>query len=441
MRLRSLPVAALAVAVISSCTPLEGIDGSGAGSAAGGGSGSTGGGSSGTGGGGGSSSTGGGGGTASGGGSGGACLAGDFLQSLGRQKLLVGASMTNAIADRAPFSLRYQYLSAGLPPGAGPCSACDAACGQDWWGCWQDTSLPPGAFVRTFVAGAKARNMVPMLTYYLVLVAADWSEGEDELHAMNDAARAARIFNDFRFMLQQVGQEVALIHVEPDFWGYAQQFNADPTALPAKVKAGNPTDCADEPDTFVGLGRCFTKMTRKYAPNAKVGLHASSWATNQDVFHTSDASVDPVAEGGKVGRYLAAVAPDADFIAVDASDRDAGWYQLRGRNTWWDETNTTLPHFRQAFAFTRAVAEAAQKPIIWWQLPVGHAQLDDTFQRYRDNRVNYFFAHPAEVAATHAAGFAFGSGQTEQTNPATDGDHLVGRVQAHVNAGGQAPCP
>lgn len=370
------------------------------------------------------------------------CRAGDLLQSLGHQKLLVGASMTNAIAARAPFTLRYQYLAGGLAPGTAPCSTCDAACGGDWWGCWQDTSLPPGEFVRRFVADAKARGMIPMITYYLVLVAADWSEGEDEVTALNDAARATRIFNDLRFMLQQVGAERALVHLEPDFWGYAQRVNADPSAIPAKVKLGNPTDCADEPDTFVGLGRCFTRMVRRYAPNAKVGLHASAWSTGQDVFLSKDAALDVAAEAAKTARFLSACAPDADFIALDASDRDASWYQqVQGRDTWWDATNAQLPNFRRAFTWARALADAADKPVLWWQLPVGHAGLDDTRNRYRDNRVEYFFAHPDEVAASGALGFAFGAGESAQTSPMTDDDFLVGRVQALSAAGGQAPCP
>lgn len=382
------------------------------------------------------------GGGATGGGAGGACLASRLLTQLGRDRLLVGASMTDAVAAKAPFTLRYLYLAGGLFDGATPCASCQSGCTQDWWGCWQDTSQPPGGYVRGFVAKAKAQGMVPMVTYYLVLVAADWSEGADEVRAMNDAARATRIFNDWRFVLQQVGQDVALLHLEPDFWGYAQQLDDDPHALPAKVKAGNPTDCAQEEDSIAGFGRCLVAMVRKYAPNARVGLHASGWATNKDVTNGSDPTVDFQAEARKVGTFLKECAPTADFIVVEASDRDAGWYQtVRGRNTWWDEANATLPHFHRAFAWVKTVAETADKPVVWWQVPVGNAQGDNTHQRYQDNRVSYFFSHTSEIAAAHGAGFAFGAGEAAQTNPSTDGDFLVGQVQAYAASGGQAPCP
>jgi hypothetical protein len=376
------------------------------------------------------------------GGGAGSCLAGNLLAQLGRDRLLVGASMTDAVAGRAPFTLRYQYLAGGLFPGATPCTSCQTGCNTDWWGCWQDTSQPPGAYVRSFVSKAKAAGMVPMITYYEILAVADWSEGADEVTAMNDVTKATKVFNDWRFTLQQVGNDVAFLHLEPDFWGYAQQGNDDPHAIPAKVKAANPTDCATEEDSIAGFGRCLVAMAHTYAPNAKVGLHASGWATNKDVTGGSDPTVDFQAEARKVGTFLKECAPNADFIVVEASDRDAGWYQtVRGRQTWWDMANVTLPHFHRAFAWAKTIAETASKPLVWWQLPVGNANGDNTHQHYQDNRVEYFFAHTDEIAAAHGAGFAFGAGETAQTNPATDGDFLVGRVQAYQSAGGQVPCP
>jgi hypothetical protein len=407
----------------------------------GGGSGAGGGGGGGIGGGGTAGGTGGGGGGGSGGGAS-ACLAGPILTQLGRSTLLVGATMDDSVAGRAPFTLRYLYLAGGLFPNATPCSSCQSGCNTDWWGCWQDTSLPPGAYARNFIAGAKTRGMVPMVTYYEVLAVAGWSEGADEVTAMNDAANTTKVFNDWRFLLQQVGQDAALLHVEPDFWGYAQQGNDNPHAIPAQVKLGNPTDCATEEDSIAGFGRCLVAMVRKYAPNAKVGLHASGWATNKDVTGGSDPTVDFQAEARRVGTFLKECAPGADFIAVEASDRDAGWYEtVRGRNTWWDVNNVTLPNFHRAFAWATTVAETAGKPLVWWQLPVGNANGTNTAQHYKDNRVDYFFAHTAEVAATHAFGFAFGAGEGQQTNPSTDGDNLVSKVQAYATAGGQGPCP
>ena len=60
--------------------------------------------------------------------------------------------------------------------------------------------------------------------------------------------------------------------------------------------------------------------------------------------------------------------------------------------------------------------------------------------RWQDNRVDYFFAHPGELAQAHVAGMLFGAGADGQTTLETDGGHLVGKVQAYA-AAPQALCP
>src|SRR5205823_4264540 len=70
-----------------------------------------------------------------------------------------------------------------------------------------------------------------------------------EITALQDVALTTRWFNDFRFVLRQIGVAPALIHLEPDLWGYAEQMSADATSLAAAVTRGNPTDCAGQPDS------------------------------------------------------------------------------------------------------------------------------------------------------------------------------------------------
>jgi hypothetical protein len=67
--------------------------------------------------------------------------------------------------------------------------------------------------------------------------------------------------------------------------------------------------------------------------------------------------------------------------------------------------------------------------------------LPDTCDRYKDNRVDYLFAHLPDVAAANVAALAFGAGASCNTTPATDGGNLVSKTQAYIAAGGQKPCP
>jgi hypothetical protein len=289
---------------------------------------------------------------------------------------------------------------------------------------------------------ASGHLQLPMFTYYELLQTSGVAEGSPEVAALGNVSLMSRYFDDWRFTLQQIGSARALLHLEPDLWGYAEQVDGNPHLIPAAVASANSADCSGQENSVAGFGRCLISMVRKYAPNAKVGLQASSWGTGIDVHENTDPSFDVAAEGRRLGDFLvAAGAGDGDFVVFEASDRDAGYYRSIGKNTFWDATNATLPNFRQAFTWTTAVTARVGRPALWWQLPLGNMSLTNVYQQWQDNRVDYFFSHPAEVAATNAFAMVFGAGRSDQTNPSTDDSNFVKRVQQLVAAGGQAVCP
>jgi len=406
------------------------------------------------------SSGGGSGGGGSSGGSGssggaGTCLGSAVLQALGKDHLLVGGSMADVTAAAAPFDLRYDYISGGFFDGSSPCTSCATGCtaagkscanavGCGWWGCWQYDKDPPGGYVRSFAsATAKAAPpQIPMITYYEILQASGVKEGTAEAtQAADDPALMGRYFADWRFLLQQIGQSIAILHIEPDFWGYAEQANADPHSTPAAVASANATDCGSLENSIAGLGRCMIAMVRKYAPNALVGLHASAWGTNVDVTANTDPTFDVAGEAQKLASFLAACGEaDADLVVVETSDRDAGYYQSQGRDTWWDATNAKLPDFHQDFAWVKALTEALNKPALWWQTPLGNMSLNNTTNHWQDNRVDYFFGHMDELAGAHGLGAAFGAGAGDQTTPETDNGNFLDKAKAYFGGGGQKLC-
>jgi hypothetical protein len=393
-----------------------------------------------------------------GGGGGGAC-AGHARPGLAPDHLLLGLSTSDdAIAAGPGFDLRYQYISGGLSDGAAPCTSLCAQCSSAgvscanssdpacaWWGCWQWDQHPPGEYASGFVATAEAASRLPMFTYYQLLQSyrqghAGFAEGTPEVTvAARDATFMSRYWADYRFLLQRIGSHPALLHLEPDFWGYAQHAGADPHALPAAVASANPTDCAGQEDSIAGMGRCAVAMVRKYAPAARVGLHASAWASGFDLASNASASVDPAAEGGKVAAFLLACgAAEADVVVADLADRDAD--DPGPPKGYWLHTDATLPDFTQILAFGKAVADGVGKPLLWWQVPVGNPSLADTRNHYRDGRLDWFLDHPADLAAQGAVGVAFGGGQSSSTTPETDGGHLQARAAALAAAGGQPLC-
>ena len=384
----------------------------------------------------------------------GGCLAGPVLNSLGKDHLLVGGKTTSSVAGLAPFDVRYIYLAGGLFDSPTPCTSCQSCTtsgltcsslnptGCKWWGCWQWDQLPPGQYLRDFLTETTTLGQLPMITYYQMLHASGVAEGTPEVDAAQDPALMQRYFNDWRFVLKQIGTASVLLHIEPDFWGYAQHKSSNPHLLPAAVASVNSTDCANQPNSIAGMGRCMIAMVRKYAPNAKVGLHASPWGSKIDVIQNRDALLNVEAETYKVADFMRECgAASGDFIVVEASDRDAQYFQvIKGLDRWWDASNASLPHFKQGFRWARAMSERLALPNLWWQLPVGNMSLPGYDERWKDNRLDYFFDHPEEIAANHGIGMIFGAGEKGQTDPATDLGHLVNRVNAHFITGGQPVC-
>jgi hypothetical protein len=376
----------------------------------------------------------------------------------------MGASGSN-VASHPGFDLEYIYISGGIPDGAGPCNSCKSSCaatvwddpsksyvsrscanpppgqaGCAWWACWQyDQDAPGTQYGSDFAKGVGSRGRVPMFTYYQLLQSyrqLDHTlvEGTAQVTvAARNVDFMKRYLADFRFLAQKIGTNTALVHVEPDFWAYAQQAGADPHALSAAVATANPTDCAGQENSIAGLGRCMIAMVRKYAPNAKVGLHASAWASGIDVSKNTNASFDVAGEGTKVGAFLAACGADqADVVVADIADRDAG-----AGGTWLN-TTTALPSILQALQFDQAVAARVGRPVVWWQVPVGNMSLAPGNQ---DNRLDYFFDHPDQLAQYGAVAAAFGSGgNNDSATPDTDAGHLYARVAAYAKAGGQKLC-
>jgi hypothetical protein len=183
-------------------------------------------------------------------------------------------------------------------------------------------------------------------------------------------------------------------------------------------------------------------MARKYSPNAKVGLHASPWGAGYDVVLNTSVLLDVAAQGQSTAAFLMQCGASlSDVVVGDISDRDAGYYQSIGRNSWLDPRDNQLPTFSQTFAWSRAVADSSGKPILWWQIPVGNMRLSNTTNAWNDNKVDYFIDHPDRVAASGAIEMAFGAGASDQTTPETDNGTLIQRAGALKAAGGQSLCP
>lgn len=356
---------------------------------------------------------------------------------MGHTKVMIGFS--GGSGNAAPFDMQYQYFNSGVfgasynhancLNGTSPFSDCKG------WVAWQENSPTRGLYAGRFVDSAKARTwngatrpQIPFFTYYMVLPASGLTEGITETTALDDQTFLTNYFDDWRFLLQKIGNDQAMLHIEPDLFGYlkarAAQTTSLPSAVPAKVALSNPTDCgAGYTNDAAGYAKCLIHMVRVYAPNAKVGLHVSPWNYASAGDATSWAN------------FMNAIgAGQGDFLVADPSDRDAEWYRLvqnqPGRD--WDVAKMTT--FLQ---WVKDVSTAVGKPFFLWQLPLGNSYQNNTYQHYQDHRVELLFTHIAEVRDANILGLLFGSGETAQTNMDTDGGLLVGKMKQHyANRGG-----
>jgi hypothetical protein len=303
------------------------------------------------------------------------------------------------------IDLHYAYL-VGLPTMGG----------------WPDWNAN-GGFIDILADAADTHGVTPMFTLYAMA-----SEGDGNFAMTTDDTAMNLYWQGARLLFQRLAafNKPAVVHLEPDFWGYAMQQSADGTAK--VIVAEHASECASEPDNLIGMAGCLITLARMYAPKVAIGFHASAWGGSQ----------------AQVISFFQAIHADhADFIATDVIDRDAGCYEAGtdpnckgggGGSPWyWDETNQTSPNFHDNLTWVKGMHDALNLPIVWWQLPLGvpSSSPGGTGGHYRDNRVHYIFQHVDEYAAAGGVAAVFGTGAANQTDVTTDGGQFKAAVASY----------
>jgi hypothetical protein len=300
-------------------------------------------------------------------------------------------------------------------------------------GDWTTWNSPAGAYVGVVAGEAEQVGAIPMYTLYQMA-----TNGDGNLADLTNSAFMTQYWSNVRLLYQQIAAygKPALVNLEPDFWGFAeQQSNQDPAALAALVTIN--ADCASLTNDIAGIAGCLVKMARQYAPQAYIGFPPSDWG--------GDSTAQVVTFMQAIG------AQHADFIIMETLDRDAGCFEVspqpsdcvRGGGPWyWDETNQTTPNFSQHLASVQQYhAGLGELPVIWWQTPMGapSSTPGGTASHYRDDREDYFLKHPSQLTAVGGLGVVFSPGDANQTTITTDGGQFQTLSGAYLNA--PAPLP
>jgi len=291
--------------------------------------------------------------------------------------------------------------------------------GEGGWPDWN----PDGSFVNILTDTAAAHGVTPMFDLYTMA-----SRGEANLDPLATDDFMQKYWNALRLLYQRLAifDAPALVHVEPDFWAFAQlQSGGDPSTIAARVGSVVP-ECEGEPENLVGLGHCIKKLRDSIAPKTLIAYHASLWAGDTPA----------------IVSFLNGVgAGETDLIVMDLLVRDAGCFEAhvdpncqRNDGPWyWDETNTTSPNFHEYIAKSKAIGDGLGLPILWWQIPLGvpSDEPGGSPGSYRDNRVRYIFSHIQEFIDAGGVGATFGTGAENQTFITSDGGQFQNAVSAY----------
>jgi hypothetical protein len=126
------------------------------------------------------------------------------------------------------------------------------------------------------------------------------------------------------------------------------------------------------------------------------------WGTREDPTYSkpSRVHIDLAAESAAFYESLRA---RVGLVAGDVTDRDAGFYQHVEGNpqTWWGPADFARLN-RYLAGFTRR----NHTRVVLWQLPLGDTMLNDTWENYRDNRLQWWLDDPtgAHLRATRTPG-------------------------------------
>jgi hypothetical protein len=332
-------------------------------------------------------------------------------------------------ASRSPWDYANNYLSGGVNTGTG-------------WATWANGS---GTYVLQFANAAHSDGYIPVFSYYNLFQSNgscnSCSEPNKDLSNLNNPSTMAAFYEDFRLALQRLGTgshggiqgfgHTAILHVEPDLSGYAEQAvlnntshcfgfctsqGNNPGYLRASVSSSGVGDVSAYPDTYQGFNWALLHLRDLYAPNVLLAIHVSGWATGPDIDGDTSATLNAASLGQEAGTFAAEsgiTGNPSGLSSYDVIFNDVANTDSANSGQWWDQLNVTFPNFARWDSYINAITLTSARPAIVWQVPMGNQYydtLDNSSGRTQDNRAQYFFSHIGELASNGLIGMIFGDG-------------------------------
>jgi hypothetical protein len=315
-----------------------------------------------------------------------------------------------AMRRSAPFGFRYQYLAGGVNTGKG-------------WATWNDN----GSFVTRYIQDSVAHGMIPVFSYYMLLQSspAGGDEKATDLAHINSVAVMRAYYADLELFFQRAQaatSSVVVLHVEPDFWGYAQQAsqNDNASTVPAAVASTGLSELAGLPDTVAGFAQAVVALRDKLAPNVLLAYHMSGWGTMHAVSVEDPPDATVRAYAMRSATFERSLGARFDLSFEDFSDRDAGYYKkIQGDPSAWFNAGD----FHRHLLYTSVFVHQSGLRMVAWQIPLGNTIMraeNNTWNHFQDNRVQWLLgssghAHLEAYIKAGVVAFLFGRGADGNT--------------------------
>jgi hypothetical protein len=362
------------------------------------------------------------------------------------------------------MDVRYIYLNGGPYLG---------------WTTWNGAIVEPGGRAISFIRESLKMGMIPAFVYYNIPDGGE-SYSTDVSH-MQSQTYMEDYFKDLKLALDLINREapdeLVQIILEPDFLGYLAQNNNDPNVMMAKANAAHSSGVLGAsdpvfPDTVRGLVETINYIISTKAPYVQFGWQLNLWASppggyttpisGKGVIHLTDTlglnsgRQAIYNEASALTQYYinAGIATHgADFLSIDKYGLDAGALGSVAdpANSTWFWNND---HWLNYVEFVRAMHTVSGKPVVLWQIPVGHINnsqfpnpynnalfptLANTNTKYEDSAPSFFLGDTFIPGA--GSRYAFFSANLSNDpllstsgGTVTWGEHVLNAANAGVNS-------
>ena len=262
---------------------------------------------------------------------------------------------------------------------------------------WREWTTVDGDRAINYIKESLKLGIIPFFVYYNI---PDSGESYQlDLEHINSKEYMEAYFKDLKFLLDICveygqGETIGLIF-EPDFIGYMMQ-NAykQPNEISAVVDCAYSSGVLEQgkdpsfPNNVQGLVTCINYIVNKYYPEAYNGWQFNTWAyengeiPGQGLMHLTEkkgwaqgrTEIEEAAKAtAKFYMDCGITSYGAEFISIDKYGLDGGGHEPALANDpekskwFW---NADL--WDNYMLYTKILHEETQKPVILWQIPVGH---------------------------------------------------------------------